>query len=86
MIEAVKNRDVDAFIYGMYATEVVPQVSAHSHSFRSLTLLGDPVGLLRILSNYGSFSGDLEETGWSKVGVRKIIEVSKQGDIYEIQL
>ena len=86
VIKAVKNRDVDAFIYGMYSVEAVPQVSRHSHSFRSLTLLGDPVGLLRIPSNYGGFSGDLEETGWSSVNVRKISEVSKQGRVYEVQL
>lgn len=66
----------------MYAAEAVPQVSAYSHSFRSLTLLGDPVGLLRIPSNYGGFSGDLGDIGWSKMSIKKISEVSRQGRVY----
>jgi hypothetical protein len=56
-------------------------VSPHSHSFRSLTLLGPPIGWINIPSNYDGFN-----LGEVKVNVKQIIEVSKKGKIYEIQL
>lgn len=48
VIQSVANRDIDRYLYGMYSSEKHPEISPHSHSFRSLKLLDEPVAKIDI--------------------------------------
>jgi hypothetical protein len=55
IIEAVKNREVDRFIYGMYAPEQFPDTPIYSHSYKCMTLVGDPIAKINIPLIWGGF-------------------------------
>jgi len=46
-------------MYGMYTSERVPIVPTNSHTFKSLDLLGDPVGKLSISPLYSNIDKDV---------------------------
>lgn len=52
IIESVKNREIDRFIYGMFRTEKHPFLPASSHSYKSFELLGKPVAKIDIPSPF----------------------------------
>ena len=39
IIDSIRNRDFDRYVYGMYATERAPFIQPHAHSFKALDLL-----------------------------------------------
>lgn len=43
ILNLVRNREIDRFIYGMYRAEKLPLLPASSHSKKSLALLGNPI-------------------------------------------
>ena len=52
IIDSIRNRDFDRYIYGMYATERAPFIQPHAHSFRALDLLDSPIAKLTIAPLY----------------------------------
>jgi hypothetical protein len=56
----------------------VPQ---YSHSFRSLTLVGDPVAKLGIPSTFGGLTDERVEVSISNMKI-----ISEKGKIYEMRL
>ncbi len=71
IIEAIAGRDVDRFIYGMYGVESFPEIWTHNHSFKSLSLLGKPIGRINIQSVYDGF-----EKYHQKVKVKSMTPIS----------
>lgn len=39
VIESIIGREVDRFLYGMYSSELCPEIPSHSHSRKALALL-----------------------------------------------
>ena len=58
VIESVKNREVDRYIYGMYTSELLPEVPIHSHSFKAFSILSSPIAKIVIQP---VFSGYMQE-------------------------
>jgi hypothetical protein len=56
IIESVKNKEIDRYVYGMYASEDLPEINLHSHTFRSLELLGNPIARLNIAPIFAGFT------------------------------
>jgi hypothetical protein len=46
VIETVIGREVDRFLYGMYSSELLPELPPHSHSAHCLKLTGQPLAKL----------------------------------------
>jgi len=59
IVNTIKGRDLDRYMYGMYTSERVPIVPTNSHTFKSLDLLGDPVGKLSISPLYSNIDKDV---------------------------
>ena len=53
--------DLDRFLYGMYPNERYLSVPAISHSWKSLSLVGDPIAKIHIPALYGGLETDLTE-------------------------
>ena len=56
IIESVKNKEIDRYIYGIFASEDLPEVQLHSHTFKSLELLGNPIAKLNIIPIFTGFT------------------------------
>jgi hypothetical protein len=54
----VRNKEVDRYIYGMFASEELPEVPLYSHSYKSFTLVGDPIAKIVIPSTFSGFDTD----------------------------
>lgn len=52
IIESIKNREFDRYIYGMYSTERAPLIVPHSHSLKAFDLLDNPIAKISIPSLY----------------------------------
>ena len=48
IIDSIKDRDFDRYMYGMFATERAPFVKPHAHSFRSFDMLEPPIAKISI--------------------------------------
>lgn len=70
VIETVVGREVDRFLYGMYSSELMPELPAYSHSANCLDFVGEPVAKLEIPPTYEGFKEEITKV---KIGyVRKI--------------
>lgn len=47
VIECVRGREVDRFLYGCETVDEYPDTKAYSHSLRSIQLAGDPIALIK---------------------------------------
>ena len=81
IIESIKYRDFDRYLYGMYRTERDPKVPTNKHSFKALTLVGDPVAKLSIPPIYKNLDRD-----YCEVMLNRITVISQKGQIYLIEL
>lgn len=61
----------------MYASESLPNVPIHSHSYKSFTLLEDPVAKINIPSVYNGFDTDEIE-----VSIADLKRTHPKGSIY----
>ena len=61
VIQLVKGREVDRFIYGMYSAELYPELKAYSHSISSLQLVGNPIAKIVTPPTYSGFNGTIVE-------------------------
>jgi len=52
IIQAVKNKEVDRYIYGSCSPDELPEVPIHSHSSQSFALMNDPVAKIEIPSTF----------------------------------
>jgi hydroxymethylpyrimidine pyrophosphatase-like HAD family hydrolase len=80
VISSILGREVDRFLYGMYSSELVPEIPPHSHSTGALTLLREPVLKIVTPSPFKDFS---EATA---VKIQFMNEVSKNSKIYVVGL
>jgi len=55
IVRAVRNKEVDRFIYGSCAADELPEVPIWSHSYKSFTLMEDPVAKIEISSTFAGF-------------------------------
>lgn len=81
IINAVRNKEVDRYIYGSCAAEELPEVPVWSHSYKSFTLLNAPVARIQIPPTFEGF--DTPEVECEAPTVRCI---SEKGRIYQINL
>lgn len=79
IIESIRDRELDRYFYGMYRSEKEPSIPTHSHGFKSLALVGNPLGKLFIPPLYYGLEEDCV-----KVKIVKVREISGKGGIYEI--
>ncbi len=70
VIETIMGREVDRFIYGMYSSELLPELLPHSHSFSCLKLVGKPIAKLVIPLSYSGFEEDVVKV---KIGTVRLI-------------
>jgi hypothetical protein len=63
----------------MYRSEKESSIPTHSHGYRSLALVGDPLGKLDIPPLYYGLEED-----YVQVKIVKVREISSRGGIYEI--
>mgnify|MGYP000395063807 CR=1 FL=1 len=61
VIELVRGREVDRFIYGMYSAELYPELAPYSHSMYSLELVGNPIAKLITPPIYEGFEYDVTQ-------------------------
>jgi hypothetical protein len=61
VIELMKGREVDRFLYGMYSAELYPELPAHSHSANCLQLVGNPIAKLVVPPTYEGFAFEVTE-------------------------
>jgi hypothetical protein len=59
VISSILGREVDRFLYGMYSSELCPEVLPHSHSTAALTLLHHPVLKIATPSPFNDFSDSM---------------------------
>ena len=59
LIDGIQNRDLDRYLYGMYRTERDPKIPPNNHSFKALTLVGDPIAKLNIPPLYRNLHNDV---------------------------
>lgn len=52
IIESVRDREVDRYMYGMYRSEREPQIPTNNHGHKAFSLLGKPIAKLDINSVY----------------------------------
>lgn len=55
IVDMVKNRDVDRFIYGTEVAAELPEVPQWSHTYKSFTLMDAPVAKLTIEPTFQGF-------------------------------
>lgn len=77
MIESVKNKEIDRYIYGMYSSEAMPEIPKHSHSSKFFALLDTPVSKISISNPFIGF-----EDGQMPTLIETIDVVSSSGNIY----
>lgn len=81
VISSILGREVDRFLYGMYSSELVPEVPPHSHSTGALVLLREPIYKVTIPPTFKGF-----DDGPAAVSVQFMNEISKQSKIYFVGL
>lgn len=52
IIESVRGREFDRFLFGSSPTERLPAIPPNNHSLRSIDLLGPPLAKIHILPLY----------------------------------
>jgi hypothetical protein len=55
VVDSVKNRDIDRYIYGMYSSEALPEIPKHSHSSKFISLLANPIAKIQIAIPFEGF-------------------------------
>ena len=55
IVEVLKNKEVDRYIYGSCVADELPDVRMWSHSYKSFTLMDDPVAKLDIMPTFDGF-------------------------------
>ena len=65
----------------MLPSEELPEVPLHSHTFKSLELLGSPIAKLEIAPIFTGFI-----TNEVEVTIQNMKNISKSGQIYEMYL
>ena len=80
IIENIKYRDFDRYLYGMYRTERDPIVPTNKHSLNVLDLLGEPVAKLNIPSIFKNLDRD-----YCDVTLSQITCISQKGQIYLVE-
>jgi hypothetical protein len=81
VINSIVGREVDRFLYGMYSSELVPEVLPNSHSTGALALLREPLIKIVTPCPYKGFHDSLVE-----VQVQFMNQVSKKNKIFVIGL
>jgi hypothetical protein len=81
LIDSAKGHEVDKFIYGIYASVQYPNVPRHSHSYKSMDLLGKPFAKISIPSAFNGFDKQIV-----KVGISSIKKLSRKSHIIEIKV
>ena len=71
IVEGIKYRDFDRYLYGMYRTEREKSIPVPVHGYKTLTLVGDPIAKLNIPQLYRNLERDV-----GKVTIRRITTVS----------
>ena len=59
MIELVKGREVDRFLYGMYSVELYPELAPISHSANSMQKVGPPIAKLVCPPTYSGINSEV---------------------------
>lgn len=81
VVNSVKNKEMDRYLYGMYTSETSPGLPLNSHSFKSMDLLGEPIGVLSVQSPYAGFSEQPMD-----VQLKSVSLVSERGKIYQLKV
>lgn len=81
IVEVVRNKEVDRYIYGSEVAAELPEVSMWSHSYKSFTLMDDPVARVNIEPTFDGF-----ETPEVECVIPEIKLISQKGNIYQINL
>lgn len=81
VIQSILGREVDRFLYGMYSSELCPEVLPYSHSVRVFSLLREPIMKIAVPPPYNNFQ---EES--LTVRVQFMNEVSAKSGIYVLGL
>ena len=61
IIQAVRNKEVDRYIYGSCSADELAEVPLHSHSAQSFALMNDPVAKIDIPPTFEGFDGSEAE-------------------------
>jgi hypothetical protein len=77
VIQTILGREIDRFLYGMYSSELCPEVLPYSHSVKALALLRQPIMKIVTPPPYNNFIEDQ-----ISVKVQFMSEVSKRTKIY----
>lgn len=56
VIKSIKSKEVDRYVYGMYASEFLPEIEKYSHLASSFSLLNQPLYKLTIPSPFSGVS------------------------------
>ena len=75
------GREVDRFLYGMYSSELFPELLPHSHSAHCLKLVGKPIARLTIPFPFSGFSSET-----FKVKITEVEVDSSKTQIYALGL
>ena len=81
VIQLVKGREVDRFIYGMYSAELYPELAAYSHSMYSLELVGNPIAKLITPPTYAGYESEVTE-----MRIEYVNCIAKKTQIYQLGL
>ena len=81
IIDGIKYREFDRYLYGMYRTERDPKVPPNVHTFKALTLVGEPIAKINIPPIYQNLEKDVYD-----VNLKEINVVSEVGQIYHVEL
>ena len=81
IIEGIKYRDFDRYLYGMYRSEREKSVPVPVHGYKVLTMVGDPIAKLEIPQLYKGLERD-----YCEVTLRNISTVSEKGQIHQVEL
>jgi hypothetical protein len=79
VIQLVRGREVDRFVYGMYSAELYPELPPHSHSAFALQLVGSPIAKLVTPPTYVGFGAEVNE---AEIRYKKV--VSEKTQIYSL--
>jgi hypothetical protein len=75
------GREVDRFLFGMYSSELFPELQSYSHSAVCLQLIGNPIARLTVPYPFSGFTSEVFRVKISEVEV-----VSSKTQIYALGL
>jgi len=81
IVEGIKHRDFDRYLYGMYRSEREPRIPEHVHGYKVLTMVGEPIAKIKIPQLYKNLERD-----YGEVAINRITTISERGSIYHLEL